>query len=231
MIIESAGCARHWPLHILCGHSLLCEESVRLVLDHCLPVAGAGWCHVLMSELVDQDAELWIFGYGSLIWRPAFEHDRRQAAGLAGYERRFCQASHDHRGTPALPGRVVTLLPVPGSVCRGMAYKLPDRGRGEILEYLDHREQDGYERLYAPLHMEGGMMVAGLTWVAHESNPSWRAGESLEDVARLIAERHGPSGSNREYLYELEQALNALEMPDPHVSELSQRVRQLANES
>ncbi|MGQ7847891.1 gamma-glutamylcyclotransferase [Granulosicoccus sp. 3-233] len=176
----------------------------------------------------DPDAELWVFGYGSLIWRPAFAHEARQAARLSGYERRFCQASHDHRGTPERPGRVVTLLPVAGSDCHGMAYKLPHPGRKEILAYLDHREQDGYERLYAPLHVGEGQTVPGLTWIANDANPSWRAGETLEEVALLIAERHGPSGSNREYLYELEQALAALDMPDPHVSALSYRVRQLA---
>lgn len=183
-----------------------------------------------VNEAADMAGELWIFGYGSLIWRPAFVHVARCPATLTGYERRFCQASHDHRGTPDRPGRVVTLLPVPGSDCRGMAYQLPQSDRDDILRYLDHREQDGYQRLYAPLLIEGGRSVPGLTWVAHESNPSWRAGESMEEVARLIASRHGPSGSNREYLYNLEQALEAHDMPDVHVSELSHRVRELATD-
>lgn len=183
-----------------------------------------------MSNIPDDTAELWIFGYGSLIWRPAFEHAVKAVASLPGYERRFCQASHDHRGTPDKPGRVVTLLPVAGSVCRGMAYKLPTSGRDDILAYLDHREQDGYERLYTPLYIDNGETVSGLTWVANEANPSWRSGEGLEELAQLIAERHGPSGSNREYLFQLERALEALEMQDSHISELSRRVRRLAGE-
>ncbi len=184
-----------------------------------------------MMDIVEESAELWVFGYGSLIWRPVFQYEMRQAARLAGYARRFCQASHDHRGTPERPGRVVTLLPVPGSICHGMAFKLPESDRHKILEYLDHREQDGYERLYTPLHVGEGRTVPGLTWIARECNPSWRAGETLEEVARLIAESHGPSGANRDYLFELEQALDALNIPDPHVSELSERVRQLSCES
>ena len=184
-----------------------------------------------MMETAEENAELWIFGYGSLIWRPVFQYDMRQVARLNGYARRFCQASHDHRGTPDKPGRVVTLLPVVGEICHGMAFKLPASGRQDILEYLDHREQDGYERLYTPLHVEEGRIVPGLTWIAREFNPSWRAGETLEQVAQLVAECHGPSGSNRDYLFELEQALDALCMPDPHVSELSARVRQLSRDS
>lgn len=173
---------------------------------------------------------LWIFGYGSLIWRPDFEHRRNQHAALAGFERRFCQASHDHRGTPELPGRVVTLVPAAGGLCQGMAFELPDEGRDGILEYLDEREQDGYERVYAPLQLAGGITVPGLTWIAASGNPSWRAGESMDELASVIAARHGPSGSNRDYLYRLEEALIAHDMPDAYISRLALLVRQVAGE-
>ncbi len=173
---------------------------------------------------------LWIFGYGSLIWRPDFEHRRNQHAVLSGFERRFCQASHDHRGTPELPGRVVTLVPAHDGHCQGMAFELPDVRRPQILEYLDEREQDGYERVYAPLQLTSGDTVPGLTWIAASGNPSWREGESLDELARLIAQRHGPSGSNRDYLYRLEEALDALEMPDTYISRLASMVREVPNE-
>ncbi len=173
---------------------------------------------------------LWIFGYGSLIWRPNFEHRRNQHAALPGFERRFCQASHDHRGTPELPGRVVTLVPMQGGICQGMAFELPDEGHADILRYLDEREQDGYERVYAPLKLADGAIVPGLTWIAASGNPSWREGESMDELASLIAARHGPSGSNRDYLYRLEEALIALEMPDTYISRLASLVRQLAGE-
>ena len=174
---------------------------------------------------------LWIFGYGSLIWRPNFEHRRNQHAALPGFERRFCQASHDHRGTPELPGRVVTLVPMQGGTCQGMAFELPDEGRAEILQYLDEREQDGYERVYAPLQLTGGASVPGLTWIAASGNPSWREGESMDELASLIAARHGPSGSNRDYLYRLEEALLALEMPDTYISRLALLVREVAGDA
>jgi cation transport regulator ChaC len=169
----------------------------------------------------------WVFGYGSLIWRPDFVHSGAQRATLPGYERRFCQASHDHRGTPEKPGRVVTLVAIPGSLCQGMAYQLAEPGRESILSALDEREQDGYCRLQAELQLADGQRVAGITWIAAPDNPSWRAGESLETVARLIAERSGPSGSNREYLFRLEEALVSQNMPDVYVSRLCERVRRL----
>lgn len=130
-----------------------------------------------------------------------------------------------------MPGRVVTLVPVAGGNCRGMAFELPSAGREQILSYLDEREQDGYERVYATLELAGGKTVPGLTWIAGSQNPSWRAGESIEELALLIAERQGPSGSNRDYLFNLEQILDTLEMPDTYISVLAGRVRELLKSS
>lgn len=168
----------------------------------------------------------WIFAYGSLIWRPGFDSTSVQHARLAGYERRFWQASHDHRGTPEYPGRVVTLAPIAGSFCDGLAYQLPEPQREVILAMLDHREQDGYQRVFVDLSIAGGEPVRGVTWIALAGNPSWVGQESTELLAELIATRYGPSGSNREYLYRLNQALGSLDILDPYISSLAHRVQQ-----
>lgn len=167
-----------------------------------------------------------MFGYGSLIWRPAFEYAEKRLATVDGYERRFCQASHDHRGTPEAPGRVVTIAPSAGNRCTGIAYRLGDDADA-VLEYLEVREQDGYERVHLPLYLHDDEKCVGITWVATEGNPSWRPNESLDQIACLIARRAGPSGTNREYLFELEKALVTIQVKDPYVEELSAKVRAL----
>ena len=84
----------------------------------------------------------WVFGYGSLIYKVDFPYLEREMAEIHGWARRFWQGSHDHRGTPEAPGRVVTLVPEPGTVCRGVAYRIDNT----VFEHLDHREKNGYER-------------------------------------------------------------------------------------
>lgn len=167
-----------------------------------------------------------MFGYGSLIWRPEFEYIEKRLATVYGYERRFCQASHDHRGTQEAPGRVVTIVPSADSQCTGIAYRLGNNA-GAVLDYLEVREQDGYERVNVPLCFDGNEGGVGLTWIATESNPSWRQNESLDQIAHLIATRTGPSGTNREYLFELERALKSIQVQDLYVEMLSGKVREL----
>lgn len=168
--------------------------------------------------------DIWVFGYGSLIWRPGFEYVESRLATVMGYQRSFSQASHDHRGTPEAPGRVVTLSNVNGNQCQGMAFRLGGDA-SKTLEALDVREQDGYERVDVSMVFSDGEVCDGITWIAKKGNPSWREGESLTSVARIIATSQGPSGTNREYLFELDRALTDRNIADEHVSELAGEVR------
>jgi len=86
---------------------------------------------------------LWVFGYGSLIWRPGFDYLERRRARLHGWQRRFWQGSHDHRGVPERPGRVVTLVETGHGHCDGMAYRLDEATVTRAFENLDHREKNG----------------------------------------------------------------------------------------
>jgi len=170
------------------------------------------------------DSAVWVFGYGSLIWRPDFPFSRQRIASVVGYQRRFCQASHDHRGTLKSPGRVVTLAPDNYSFCRGMAYALIEPV-GAVLEQLDIREQDGYERKSIQIQFDDGSQASAITWIASEGNPSWRGGESLSVVADIVAHAEGPSGTNREYLYELAKVLQGLKIADRHIESLVEQVK------
>ena len=162
---------------------------------------------------------LWVFGYGSLVYRPSFPFVRSEIVSVAGYARRFWQGSPDHRGTPEMPGRVVTIIPEPGTVLFGRAYEIADTDHDAVLGELDDRESGGYERLYVPLHTRGGELVSerGLTYVAVDGNPSWLGPASLEEIAKQMRGKKGKSGTNEAYVRDLADALRSIETHDDHV--------------
>ena len=89
---------------------------------------------------------VWIFGYGSLVWKAGFPYTRREPGWVKGFKRRFWWWSEDHRGLPGAPGRVVNLLPDDeDSVVWGVAYHIDDRDwERTVRNQLDHREKGGY---------------------------------------------------------------------------------------
>ena len=165
---------------------------------------------------------VWVFGYGSLIWRPDFPFAQRERARIDGWSRRFWQGSHDHRGTADSPGRVVTLISMPGTHCDGVAYLIDHA----VFEHLDHREKNGYARNEVDLQFASDR-ARGMVYIAHRDNHAFLGESPLGVIARQILTSRGPSGTNREYLYELAAALRNLDADDPHVFELEAHVRTL----
>jgi cation transport protein ChaC len=156
----------------------------------------------------------WIFGYGSLIYKVDFPFLQREVASITGWKRRFWQGSHDHRGTPDSPGRVVTLIPARAVVCKGVAYRVEH----SVFEHLDHREKNGYRRHSTDIQLtNSGKSVLGTLYVAETDNPAFLGPAPMEELASHIAASHGPSGSNRDYLLQLAAALRELGDHDPHV--------------
>jgi len=172
------------------------------------------------------DAPLWIFAYGSLIWRPGFDFEERAAGFVEGWSRRFWQGSVDHRGVPAAPGRVVTLAAEPRARCWGVAYPVSARARDLVLARLAHRESGGFDRL--DLEVRFGTPdrapVTAITYVAPPGNPNYLGPASIAAIAEQVRRCHGPSGSNLEYALRLAEALEALGLEDDHVFERAARL-------
>ncbi|MEB0134817.1 gamma-glutamylcyclotransferase [Actimicrobium sp. CCC2.4] len=160
--------------------------------------------------------QVWLFGYGSLIFKADFPYLERKPATIRGHVRRFWQGSHDHRGTPGFPGRVVTLTPQSDATCAGMAYLI----RPDVFNYLDHREKNGYLRFSTTLAFDDGSQAQGLVYIADPDNAAYLGPATDREIARQIAAATGPSGRNRDYLTELADALAALGTTDLHVQAL-----------
>jgi len=169
----------------------------------------------------------WVFGYGSLIWRPDFSYLEAADGCIEGWMRRFWQASPDHRGTPSRPGRVVTLGADPAGVCFGRAYRVDAGDREAVLVTLDRRECAGYALHSVSVLLSDGREVPGLVYVAGPDNPNFLGSAPLEEMAGQVLGASGLSGANREYVLELDRALSEMGHPDPHVRQLADRVRAL----
>ncbi len=140
--------------------------------------------------------DLWVFGYGSLMWDPGVPHAESQAALLRGYHRSFSLASTRAWGSPEAPGLVASLLP--GGSCRGRAFRVASGDREQVLEYLAWRER-AYLRRQVHLELEAGR-VAAVAHVADPNHPRFIASLEPEQAARLVRQGVGDKGSSRDYL-------------------------------
>lgn len=172
-------------------------------------------------NLLSDQEQLWLFGYGSLIFKVDFPFLKQRPASIRNWSRRFWQGSHDHRGTPQAPGRVATLIEQPGATCVGMAYLVtPD-----VFAHLDHREKNGYLRFITDMQFEDGSKAKGLVYIATEDNPAFLGPADEADIARHIMASSGPSGRNDEYLLHLADALQTLNADDTHVYTIAKHIR------
>jgi cation transport protein ChaC len=181
-----------------------------------------------MGEEPDQAP--WVFGYGSLMWRPGFDYLERRSAVLHGRRRAFCIYSVHHRGTPERPGLVLGLAP--GGSVKGAAYRIDPARWAETYAYLREREQptETYIETRARVAFTDGGRAPVLTFVSDRQHPQWAGDLSLEAQALLIAGAQGLSGRNIDYLRDLVEHLRAESVSDHAMETLLARVEELEGE-
>jgi cation transport protein ChaC len=151
--------------------------------------------------------EHWVFGYGSLMWRPGFDHLERRPATLHGRRRAFCIFSVHHRGTYERPGLVLGLAP--GGSTRGAAFRVADADWPQVYAYLVEREQptETYIEARRAVRLADGRRVEALVFLSDVRHPQWAGALSLQRQAELIAGAKGLSGRNVDYLRDLVEHL------------------------
>jgi len=144
--------------------------------------------------------DLWVFGYGSLMWRPGFDFAERHGAIVRGYHRSLCIYSHVHRGTSERPGLVLGLDR--GGSCKGVAFRVEARDAQATIAYLRAREQVTlvYREVLLQARLADGRSVAVVCYVADRSHSQYAGRLDRREVARLVGQGVGQSGSNPDYV-------------------------------
>jgi glutathione-specific gamma-glutamylcyclotransferase len=181
-----------------------------------------------MNLPADQAAgDLWVFGYGSLMWRPDFAFLERAEARLIGAHRALCVYSFVHRGTPERPGLVLGLDH--GGTCRGIAFRVAAAKRAETVAYLRAREQVTmvYRESMRRIWLKGDpeRPVSALCYMVDRSHPQYAGRLSLDQQLHHVRQGHGQSGANRDYVIATVGALEALGMRETQLHLLAERLK------
>jgi len=180
--------------------------------------------HVNIEHLAE---DLWVFGYGSLIWRPGFDYLECVPARLIGGHRALCVFSHVHRGTPERPGLVLGLDF--GGACRGIAYRISAKTRAETIAYLRAREQatSVYRETMRSVTLlaEPERRVSALVYMIDRGHAQYAGRLDLTTQLHLVRQGHGQSGPNRDYVLSTVHALEALGLYDRDLHLLAERLR------
>jgi glutathione-specific gamma-glutamylcyclotransferase len=164
-----------------------------------------------LSQTQLSTGDLWVFGYGSLMWRPGFEFVEQLPGRLIGEHRALCVYSFVHRGTPEKPGLVLGLDR--GGACRGIAFRVREKHRARTISYLREREQVTavYREAMRSVWLHNGarQRVSALTYVVDRRHVQYAGRLSLVDQLRHVLQGHGQSGANREYVLATVRAMEA----------------------
>ena len=175
------------------------------------------------SESEPSKGDLWVFGYGSLMWRPGFDFIEQAPARLIGEHRALCVYSFDHRGTPERPGLVLGLDR--GGACRGIAFRVRGEQRQATIEYLRGREQttNVYREVMRSVWLdnEARGRVSALAFVVDRGHVQYAGRLSLAEQLRHVQQGHGQSGVNRDYVLATVKAIEAAGFRDAPLHQLA----------
>ena len=168
--------------------------------------------------------DFWVFGYGSLIWRPGFAFIERRHASLVGAHRSLCVYSWVHRGTRERPGLVLGLDR--GGACRGIAFRVEPDAWDEVVAYLRAREQVTavYLERHRPIRFADGSESRALAYVVDRRHAQYAGRLDEDEQLRLVASARGESGWNRDYVLNTAEHLAALGIPDANLTRLAERL-------
>ena len=191
------------------------QEKIDLSLSEALKSRPAG-------------GEVWLFGYGSLIWNPLFEYDAREVATLHGWHRSFCLRVIVGRGSPEAPGRMLSLEP--GGSTRGVALRLPEANLDEELRIVWTREMvtGAYTPMWADVTLASGRSIKALAFVADPAHVFYESNVHASHIAPFMAAASGSMGSNVDYVRRLQSALLNCDIKDPYIDQLANELDRLS---
>jgi cation transport protein ChaC len=168
--------------------------------------------------------DFWVFGYGSLMWRPGFDHEQALQARLFGHHRALCVRSFVHRGTPQRPGLVLGLDR--GGSCHGVAFRVRPENREAVIEYLRGRElvTHVYREATRRLRLDTGQQVTALTYVVDRAHQQYAGGLSVDEALSAVNGAKGQSGPNEAYVLNTVAHLRTLGIRDQHLEAIAHRL-------
>jgi cation transport protein ChaC len=171
--------------------------------------------------------DFWVFGYGSLIWRPGFAHVETQRARLHGYRRSLCVYSFVHRGTRERPGLVLGLDR--GGSCIGLAFRVPGDLRDEVITYLRERElvTNVYLERMLKVRLDSGETVDAVAYIVDRQHEQYAGALDAVDAAAVVRGAVGQSGNNEDYVLSTLEHLKALGIRDHWLEDVARQVAPL----
>ena len=168
--------------------------------------------------MTETSEDLWIFAYGSLMWRPDFVFEEQCRGRMFGYHRALCIYSHHHRGTAERPGLVLGLDR--GGSCVGLCFRIAAARRAATLEAVRIRElvSGVYAEIAAPVRLDDGRRIAALAYAARRDHAQYAGALAPPDVTRLVAQGVGEAGANVDYVRNTHAHLDGLGIADARLA-------------